>query len=173
MEREKVSVTHKLLPPDISTAELLAITGLPRRTVSGWKVAGLIKPNARGRWPVAETLTAIVNHLKVQAPESGTRAALIKEQVRAKRLASDAVERNLIPRADCEAGWVQLAGTFVAALETLPSRLAGLVVGLESPAEVRAIAKREVNQVREQVAHELDQLAAGARGDDARGDDAP
>jgi phage terminase Nu1 subunit (DNA packaging protein) len=89
---------------------------------------------------------------------------LIREQRIRAQLERQAVERNLVPREDCEAGWVTLAGLVVAAFGSMVARLAPTMCNLETPAEARAILKREEFNVREQLAAEITQLAEELRG---------
>lgn len=152
-------------PDTITTAQLCELLALPKRTLMNWKSAGLIKPTARGHWPTVETLRSIFNHLRTQSVPADGRAALTREQTRLKRLAADELERKLISRLECEDGWIRLAGLFVSALESAPSRLAGAVAGAQDPAEVRGLLKREIHSIRNQLADELDAICRSARGE--------
>jgi hypothetical protein len=92
------------------------------------------------------------------------RLLLIREQRLRATMERLLAEKTMVRRADAEAGWVALAGMVVAAFGSMVARLAPVVVNLETPAEARALLKREERNVREQLAAEIRSLADGLRG---------
>lgn len=152
------------LPDTLSSSQLCELLNLPRRTLSTWTAAGIVKPTARGHWPTVETLRAIFNHVRTSSVPADSRAALTKQQVRLKKLQADELERRLIDRAECEEGWIKLAGVFISAIEQLPSRLAAAVAhASDDPAQVRGLLKAKVRAVRTELADALESLCSEAR----------
>jgi phage terminase Nu1 subunit (DNA packaging protein) len=148
---------------EISTAELTQLTKVPRRTLARWNSDGIISSTTRGHWNTAETIAAIIRHLRTQSVSTNTKADLLKETIRAKRLANDTTDKTVISRSDCEDGWAALAGLVVSTLESMPAQLAPRIVLCETVPEMREALKREVRSIRQQLADEVQALTNGIR----------
>jgi hypothetical protein len=95
---------------------------------------------------------------------SDERMLLVREQRLRATMERQLAERTMCRRDEVEAGWITLAGVVVAAFASMVARLAPVVVNLETPAEARALLKREERNVREQLAAEIRSLSSGLRG---------
>lgn len=158
-----VKTKSAALSIEVSTQDLVFLTGIPARTLTHWSREGAISPIRRGTWNLAETVAAIVRRLRGGAADGSTRDALLREQTRRLELMNASAVKEQVPRSECEDGWRMLAGLFVTELEALPGRIAGEVLNLSSPSQAREIILGETRRSRQRVADELHSISAKLR----------
>jgi phage terminase Nu1 subunit (DNA packaging protein) len=125
----------------------------------------------RGAYPIKECVQWYIRRLRKKANgEEGDgemateRMLLVREQRLRAEMERHALAKNLVQRNECEAGWVYLSGQFVAAMGSFVARVAAVIGNAESPAEARAILKREETRARNELARGLAGVTADLRG---------
>lgn len=153
---------------EIGTKELSTITGLPVRTITNWHRDGIIRPVSRGRWHLAETVKAIVSHLRSHAPELGARGELLTQQARLARSKADAATGATVPAEQVDFLLQEIGGILKSDVMAFPGRLAPEVIGIGEVGEVRQIIDQEARRLLTRIADRLVGFAGELRRKGAR-----
>lgn len=110
------------------------------------------------------------------------RAALMRAQRRMVKVKTAALEGELVPRAQVREVWGRLVGNLKARCLSIPSKLAGRLLGLDDPNIIRerieeeilaALAELSSDGNIERVSAELRELSRPGRGDATARDSSP
>lgn len=139
----------------VTGAQLAAILGISRATVSNLAADGILVRADRGAFDLAGSVQAYVRHKVTAAKASGDDGAvqsLTAERARMARLKADQVEREAriaageyVAVADVEAGWLKVVGIVRSRLLAVPTKLAARIVGVRTPAEAEALLRKEIH----------------------------
>lgn len=138
----------------VTGAQLAAILGISRATVSNLAADGVLMRADRGAFDLAGSVQAYVRHKVTAAKASGDDGAvqsLTAERARMARLKADQVERaartaagELIPASDVQRAWIAIATAVRTRLLMIPTKVAPRVAG-KAPAEVQSLLRAEIN----------------------------
>jgi hypothetical protein len=151
------------LPKNLSTLELLAITGYRRPTLTDLEAQGVIKRAGRGTWPTIATLKAIMRHHRetMMQGAGGPKARLLEARAREIQLRVDLKLENLIPMEEAERRITLVCGRVRTELSSLPIRTTRDLA-------LRAILEREINMSLERIAATFaEPCSATARNEDS------
>ena len=151
------------LPKNLSTLELLAVTGYRRPTLTDLEAQGVIKRAGRGAWPTIATLKAIMRHHREMGRQDagGPKARLLEARAREIQLRTDLKLENLVPMEEAERRIILVCGRVRTELSSLPIRTTRDLA-------LRAILEREINMSLERIAATFaEPCSATARNEDS------
>ena len=128
---------------DFTTAELAALLGCTPRHLQQLAKDGIIPKAARGRWPAA-AVTAYCRHLQSDARRGpadfqAERARLTRAQADAQEMKNALQSGELVPTSQVVRAVSAVIGACRSRLLGIPAKAAPLLVGVETPHEVRSI----------------------------------
>mgnify|MGYP000022743664 CR=1 FL=1 len=160
----------------VTGKELAAAFRVTEPQLSRYREAGMPQ-QSRGRWHWPTCVRWMVQRERDYrhrsggvSPDSQSVEAMAQERLLAareerliKQLVRAEKERSLIDRAECEAGWTQLCGLVVSALEALPGRLAGTVAETTTTLAARKVLFDEARRMRAELSRAMQDLTQQAR----------
>lgn len=114
-----------LFPEAAGVSALAAVTGLSSRRLRQITAEAGIAPVARGLWPVAPTIMAVIaaaGRQRENDAERDARAALMRARAREIEVRTAQREGELVPIAEATAFVTRIVGKMVSLLAALPAR---------------------------------------------------
>lgn len=118
----------------------------------------------RGTYDVKKCVSWYVERLRRKAHGNEMtsieeEALLYKREQRKKaEIERMAMERQYVPRTECQDGWVTLAGLAVTTMDSIPARAPSSLINCTTIAQMRDVLRKEIRNARKQLAAELDAL---------------
>lgn len=145
----------------VNATEIADILGMTPKGVHGLVRDGELPRERRGNYDLKKCVTAYIERLRKKA-HGAERTSMEEEALlhkREQRLKAEierkSMERDYIPREECEAGWQTLAGIAIAAIDAIPARAPSTLINCNTIAQMRDHLRKESRNARQQIADEL------------------
>ncbi|WP_274626563.1 hypothetical protein [Arvimicrobium flavum] len=141
----------------MSTAQLAGLLGVTERRVNQLATEGITVRSSPGKYDAAASVQNYIAHVSARAEAKSAattleteRARLAKEQADGQALKNQITRREVVPAAEVERAWVDLANQLRSGVLALPSRILQAIPHLQ-PDELAEI-DREVRDVLRELA---------------------
>lgn len=135
--------------------ELAKVIGLSERHLQRLSQEGIIKKNDKGKYLLYESIRSYINHLKeiestpqqLQEEKLKNEIEYLKTRDRKENIKIKILEADLHEASDVKRVMNNIISGFKGQLQTIPYKLAPLVIGIDNLGEIQEIITNNINSV--------------------------
>lgn len=135
--------------------ELAKVIGLSERHLQRLSQEGIIKKNDKGKYLLYESIRSYINHLKeiestpqqLQEEKLKNEIEYLKTRDRKENIKIKILEADLHEASDVKRVMNNIISGFKGQLQTIPYKLAPLIIGIDNLGEIQEIITNNINSV--------------------------